>query len=116
MKTVMIVDDDYDIRKSVAQVLEKNDYNVTFAVSGDDCLEKLKTENPDLILMDIKMPGTPVRSIVRQINKIKIMYLSVVPVSDAEKMGLLTQKNVMGFISKPFNVDDLVRVVRETIG
>jgi len=116
MKTVMVVDDDYDIRKSVEQILEKNNYKVITAVSGDDCLVKLKTEEPDLILMDIKMPGTPVRVVVRKIDKIKILFLSVVPVSDAEKMGLLGQKNVEGFISKPFNIDDLIGAVKEVIG
>lgn len=116
MKTVLIVDDDSDIRSTIRSILEKEDYRVLTAVNGDDCLKKLQEEKPDLILMDINMPGTPVRKVVSQIKDIKIIYLTVVLMSDAEKMGLLEPKNVVGFISKPFKVNELVRTVRENIG
>lgn len=115
MKTVMVVDDDPDIRSTVEKILINEGYEVIDAISGDDCLEKLKEEKPDLILMDIHMPGMPIRAAVRKITNIKIIYLSVVSVSDAEKMGLLEPKNVVGFISKPFNVNDLIRTVKENI-
>ena len=115
VKTVMVVDDDPDIRDSVGQILRKIGYDVINAVSGDDCLEKLQSEKPDLILMDIHMPGTPIRAVVRKITNIKIIYLTIVAMPDAEKMGLLEPKNVVGFISKPFNVNDLIRTVKENI-
>ena len=63
-KKIMVVDDEPDIRATVKTVLEKNGYKVVTAVDGDDCLKKLKKEKPDLILMDIMMPGTPVREVV----------------------------------------------------
>jgi CheY-like chemotaxis protein len=116
MKTVMVVDDDYDVRKSIGDILKANRYDVIFAVNGDECLEELKRNKVDLILLDIRMPGTPVREVVRKITNVKVLYISAVQVSDAEKMGLLDQKNVQGFITKPFNIDDLIGAVREVIG
>ena len=61
--------------------------------------------------MDIMMPGTPVRKIVGQITDVPISYLSVVRTSEAEKEDLLRQKNLIGFIQKPFDIDELVKKV-----
>jgi len=115
-KTILVVDDEEDIRETVKTILEKEGYKVLEAVSGDDCLKQLKTEKPDLILMDIMMPGTPVREVVKKIKSVKIAYLSVVRTSEAEKEELLGQKNVVDFIQKPFDVKDLVKRVKKLVG
>ena len=109
VKTIMVVDDEPDVRNTVKTVLEKNGYKVIPAVNGDDCLEQLKKVTPDLILMDIMMPGTPVKDIVPKIKNIKVSYLSVVRTSEAEKEELTKSKNVVGFIQKPFDIDILLK-------
>jgi two-component system, sensor histidine kinase and response regulator len=114
-KIIMVVDDEPDNITTVKAILEKNNYQVITAVNGDDCLEKLKTEKPDLILMDIMMPGTPVRDIIPQIKDIKIAYLSVVRVSEAEKEDLVKGENIVGFIQKPFDIDELLKKVKELV-
>jgi len=115
-KTILIVDDEEDIRETVKTIMEKEGYRVLVAVNGDDCLKQLKTEKPDLILMDIMMPGTPVREVVKKIKGVKIAYLSVVRTSEAEKEELLGQKNVVDFIQKPFDVKDLAKRVKKLVG
>ena len=107
-KTILVVDDEPDIRQSVKQILQVNGYIVETAVDGDDCLQKLKELTPDLILLDIMMPGTPVGDVVKQIKDVKIAFMSVVRISDARKRGLCTQDNIVDFFQKPFNVSDLV--------
>lgn len=111
-KSILVVDDEPDVRQSVKMILEMNGYRVIEAVDADDCLKKVKEEKPDLILLDIMMPGTPVGEIVKQINDIKIAFMSVVRISDARKQGLLAQENVVDFFQKPFNVSDLIERVR----
>jgi CheY-like chemotaxis protein len=111
-KLIMVVDDEPDNVTTVKTVLETNGFNVVSAINGDDCLKKLKKVKPDLILMDIMMPGTPVRDVVRKIKNIKIAYLSVVRTSEAEKEELLGQKNIVLFIQKPFDITDLVEKVK----
>ncbi len=106
-KKILVVDDEPDIRESVKMILEKNGYEVITAVDGDQCLEKIQ-ENPDLILLDIMMPGTPVSEVVKQITDIKIAFMSVVRISDARKRGLTNRDNVVDFFQKPFNVTDLI--------
>lgn len=110
-KTVLVVDDEPDIRESVKMILEMNGYTVVIAVDGDDCLDKVKEYTPDLILLDIMMPGTPVTEVVKQISDIKIAFMSVVRISDARKRGLCAQANIVDFFQKPFNVSDLVERV-----
>ncbi len=116
MKTIMVVDDEPDIRTTVKTVLEKNDYNVIIAVNGDDCLKKVEDgEKPDLILMDILMPGTPVKEIIPKLKGIKVAYLSAVRTSEAEKEDLLKADNIVGFIQKPFDINKLLEQVKKIV-
>lgn len=115
-KTIMVVDDEPDILVTVKTVLESNGYNVVTAINGDDCLKKLPGKNVDLILMDIMMPGTPVKQVVGQISGVKIAYLSVVRTSEAEKEELLTTANVVDFIQKPFDLENLLKRVKKLVG
>lgn len=112
-KTIMVVDDEPDILNTIKTVLLKQGYNVVTAVNGDDCLKKLRTEKPDLILMDIMMPGTPVREIVPKIKGFKIAYMTAVRMSEAEKEELFKSKNIIGYIQKPFDIDTMLKQVKK---
>ncbi|KYK24210.1 hypothetical protein AYK24_06465 [Thermoplasmatales archaeon SG8-52-4] len=107
-KKILVVDDEEDIRKSVKMILEVNGYEVFTAIDGDDLLNKIGQVTPDLILLDIMMPGPPVQEIIKQIQNIKIAFMSVVRISDARKRGLCSQDNIVDFFQKPFNVTDLI--------
>ena len=114
MSKVMVVDDEKDIRNSIKTILEKAGYEVVTAISADDALEKEAVAKPDLILMDIMMPGTPVKKIVPKL-KSKVVFLSVVKLSDEEMKGLMG-KNVKGYINKPFNIKSLIKSVKKYVG
>ena len=111
----MVVDDEPDIRQTIKTILEKNGYKAVTAVDGDDCLKKLQKQKVDLILLDIMMPGTPVREVVKKITNTKIAYLSVVRTSEAEKEDLLKSKNIVDFIQKPFDINDLLSRVKKIV-
>ena len=113
MKTIMVVDDEQDNRDTVKALLEQNNYKVVTAVNGDDCLKKLEKQKVDLILLDVMMPGMPVKDVVSKIKDIKIIYLTAVKTSEAEKEELLGSDNVVGFIQKPFDIDKLLKKVQE---
>jgi DNA-binding response OmpR family regulator len=115
VKKILVVDDEPDIRESVKIILEKNGFKVITAVNGDDGLAKWKKEKPDLVLLDIMMPGTPVREIVPQMKGAKVVYLSVVRTSEAEKEELMESKNIVDFIQKPFDVDELVKRIKKLV-
>jgi len=112
MKTILVVDDEPDVRECVKTILENNGYRVITAVDGDDCLNILHEENPDLILLDIMMPGTPVEEVIKQIEDIKIVFMSVVRMPIARRRGLCKQDNVIDFIQKPFDASELIGEVK----
>jgi DNA-binding response OmpR family regulator len=112
-RKILVVDDEEDIRSTVKTILEAEGYKVTIAVNGDDCLKKLKLNKFDLILMDIMMPGTPTKDVVKKITDTKIAFLSVVRASEAEREALLKQKNIVDYIQKPFDIQLLISKVHE---
>jgi len=114
LKLLMIVDDEKDIRESVKLILEKHNYKVVTAKDGDDCLEKLKKFKPDLILMDIMMPGTPVKEVAEKIHGPKIAYLSILKRDDAERENMISE-DYAGYIQKPFEINQLVNSVNKLV-
>lgn len=116
MKKILVVDDEFDIRETVKVLLESRGYEVVSASNADECLAMVGQEMPDLILLDIMMPGTPVSTVVKQIKDVKIVFMSVVRISEARKNGLTAQANIIDFIQKPFDVGDLIGRVELILG
>ncbi len=121
MTDIIIVDDEKDIRTSVKQILEKEGYRIIEAVNGEDLFEKLKETKPDLILLDIMMPGMTTREIFKKLNEnkdtknIKIIFLTVVQISEMERTRILKSKKVVDYIQKPFDVDVLKKRVKKAL-
>ena len=111
-KTILVVDDEPDILKTVSVILKHAGFNVLTAVDGNDCLKRLEKNKADLILLDIMMPGTPSKEIVKRIKNTKIAFLTAVQMSEAEKEQLLSSKNIVGYIQKPFDLEELVTKVK----
>lgn len=111
MKTILVVDDDPDVVQSVKLILEEQGYGVITASGGEECLKKLDKTTPDLILLDIMMPGLPVKNVVEQIDNIKIAFMSVVWISEARQQGLCDKNNIVDFLQKPFDTNDLIKRV-----
>jgi len=118
-KTVMIVDDESDIRESIKTVMEQEGYNVEIAENGEQFLEKLEKSKPDLVLLDIMMPGMTTKDILERLkaksNEVKIAFLTFVRLSGNEKRELLGMANVVDYITKPVDVDDLRKRVKKTL-
>jgi two-component system response regulator VicR len=110
-KTILVVDDEPDIRDTLKVLLERQGYRVVIAVDGDDCLHKVEEENPDLILLDIMMPGRPIQEIIEKVKDRKIIFVSVQRVDEAKKQGIYEYDNIMGYVQKPFDVTDLLKEV-----
>jgi len=56
-KTILIVEDDKFLRELIARKLLKEGYNISEAIDGEEGIKKIKTEKPDLILLDLILPG-----------------------------------------------------------
>ena len=69
IKKILVVDDSPTERLALSEVLVKNGYQVVTAESGDEAVVKSKSEHPDLILMDVVMPGANGFQVTRAIAK-----------------------------------------------
>lgn len=119
---MLIVDDEPDIIKTVRFLLEKERIQTIVAENGEECLEKVKYKRPDLILLDIMMPGLTTRQVLEKLREnpdtsdIKIIYLTAVKFSEEEKREFIHLGNVVDIIEKPFSVMDLVKKVKDYLG
>jgi CheY-like chemotaxis protein len=118
MKTILVVDDNEDLRRIVKRILDKEGFETILAHDGDDCIEKIKNLNkkPDLILMDIMMPGRPVADLLEDIDDVKVAFFSAVKISDRDKETMMARKNVVDYIPKPFMREDLIEKIKELVG
>jgi len=66
---ILIVDDDPDIAKALKTILEFQAYRVTVATTGEECLEKIKDDRPDLIILDLLMPKLDGFGVVRELKE-----------------------------------------------
>ncbi len=120
-RTVMIVDDEPGVLELVARILEANNYRTIKAKDGQECLEKMKEEVPEVILLDILMPGLTTGEILSAIEKdgrlseLKIILLSAVHLPEAEEKGLLASPQVVDFIEKSFTMRRLIDAVEKAI-
>jgi len=120
-KKVMVVDDEESLVELVSAILEREKYEVIKAADGQQCLDKLKSVKPDLILLDMMMPGMSGREVCEKIRKnpktknLKVAFLTVAKFSETGK-DILVRMNVLDYITKPFDNDDLVRRVKKIVG
>lgn len=120
-KKIMIVDDELNLVELIKAVLEQEGFETIGVNSGQECLEKLKVVKPDLILMDMMMPGMSGRETTEKIRanpKTKDFKVAFVTVARFSEVGrdALKKLNVSDYITKPFDNDDLVKRVKALIG
>jgi DNA-binding response OmpR family regulator len=65
---ILLVDDDPDVRQAIGDVLESRDYQVVTARDGEEALEKLKGEKPDLMILDLLMPRMDGFAVCRELQ------------------------------------------------
>ncbi len=119
MSKILIVDDEPNIVMSLEYTFKRNNFQVFIARDGEEALEILKTEVPDVIILDIMMPKVDGYATLEQIKKdeklinTKVIFLSAKnKESDIEK-GLLLGADT--YMSKPFSIKKLVEQVNELL-
>ena len=112
-KTILVVDDEKDIRISLTGILEDEGYQVVTACSGVEALEKVREDLPDLILLDIWMPGMDG---LETLEKLKNLMPSVTVImisghGTIETAVRATKLGAFDFIEKPLSLDKVLIAV-----
>ena len=106
MKQILIVDDDMNIGDVMEKVLVQEGYRVFRAYSGTEALLFLKQRRPDLILLDLMLPGLSGEEILPEIREIPVIVVSAKAEVD-DKVSLLMD-GAEDYITKPFSVKELL--------
>ncbi|MDX1991527.1 MAG: response regulator transcription factor [bacterium] len=113
MTKVLVVDDDSKIRSLIKVNLEKRGYSVIEAADGDSAIAKMRQGVPDLVILDLIMPGVDGLEVCKWIRKrhdIPIIVLSAQ--SDEELKVQALDEGADDYVTKPFGYDELLARVR----
>lgn len=106
MKTILIIDDDESIGNLEQEVLERAGYHTLRAFSGTEALLLLKEKTPDLILLDLMLPGLTGEQILPKIQNIPVIVVSAKSAIQ-DKVSLLLD-GATDYLEKPFDTQELL--------
>jgi DNA-binding response OmpR family regulator len=119
VKTILIADDEQLLRDLVETTLSTPEVRILQAADGDTALEMARRERPDLMLLDLVMPGRPGIEVARELLQdpatanIPIIILTGVPRDEDRKQGLAL--GVRAYLMKPFSPLELLDRVLEVL-
>jgi two-component system, OmpR family, KDP operon response regulator KdpE len=116
MTTILTVDDDPHVLRSLRAALESHGYDVRAAPSGASALEACASERPDVVLLDLAMPGLDGVEVCRRLrswSQIPILVLSA-RVQEAEKVRAL-DAGADDYVTKPFGTEELLARIRAAL-
>ena len=106
MNTIAIIDDDVHIGDVLTEILENEGYAVIRAYSGTEALYLLSQSKPDLVLLDLMLPGLSGEEVLPHIKNIPIIVLSA-KVDVQDKVNLLLG-GAVDYVTKPFSTEELL--------
>jgi len=120
MTKIMIVEDEQDIREMIDLYLQKEGFETFTAENGADFLQKIDPFQPDLVTLDVMMPGLTTGEILEKLKQKsispKIILLTVCRYTEKEQKELFNRGNIVDYITKPFDLDYLrERINRQVI-
>ena len=117
-RTILIADDEPEVVQLVRMILEWEGYTVVAAADGLKTLERVETHNPDLILLDVRMPKMSGLTVLEHLAKseavaIPVIMLSVVTTQPDVRSAL--QRGAVAYLTKPFELKEMTRLVEQIL-
>ncbi len=117
IKKMLIVDDEIEICEFLKIFFEDRDYKVATGFSGEEALEKVASFQPDVVLLDIQMPGMDGLKVLKKIKaehpKIKVIMVTAVETGD--KIEEAMRYGADNYITKPLSLEYLEKDVQDKI-
>jgi DNA-binding NtrC family response regulator len=108
---ILIVDDDMAIRASLQMTLEYDGYDIVSAASGEEGLTRVEHDRPDLVLLDVDMPGLGGLDVLKRLHttheRLPVVMISA-HIAGATVDAMCT--GAVAFLEKPFESTDLLRI------
>ena len=120
MPKILVIEDELNIQKLAKSNLAASGYQVLVAADGEEGLRLAQREHPNLILLDLRLPGMSGWDVLmvlktnRKLQKIPVIIMTAtVPQGGEYKFPSM---RTAGFLVKPFHVDELLRQVKQVLG
>jgi CheY-like chemotaxis protein len=126
-KTILVIDDDQELRENLAEILESEGYNTLTTYNGLEGLSLLREREVELILLDLKIPGMPGTEVLKNVKRdhpaVKVIVITGRPMNwHLEDNGEFSEKDEKdlaasdAIVNKPFKIPFLLETIREILG
>jgi two-component system, OmpR family, KDP operon response regulator KdpE len=114
--TILVVDDEPQIRRVLRSTLASHGYVITEAKTGEEALESLRKQRPDLILLDVNMPGMGGIETCREIRRGSDAPIIMLTVRNAERDKVAAlDAGADDYVVKPFGIEELLARIRAAL-
>jgi DNA-binding response OmpR family regulator len=116
-KKVLIIDDERDIIEVLSHFIDGIGFRSVLALNGEEGIDVFKKENPDLVLLDIAMPGMDGLEVLRRLRHLNfdVPVIIITAYKDAEKVVEAFRLGAKDCIFKPFDFEYLTKVIKSLI-
>ncbi|HUG15531.1 MAG TPA: response regulator [Thermomicrobiales bacterium] len=110
---ILIVEDDPVIRELLLELLDIEGYPAIAVADGASALRQLKIRRPSLILLDLNLPAMDGEGFLREMRRSGRSAPVVLLTADPRGRRLRHARGIVGFLAKPFDVDELLRLIEK---
>ncbi len=110
---LLIVDDESDVREFAANFFRKRKFEVSTASSGEEALKAAEIQQPNIVILDIKMSGMDGIEVLRKLKELnkRIKVIMITGRNDEEAKKETSELGACGYLHKPLELDELMGVV-----
>jgi DNA-binding response OmpR family regulator len=118
-KKILVVEDDRSLQNAIVEMLTNENYQAISALDGEEGLEKLKTEKPDLILLDIILPKKDGYEVLEEIKKGEQKNVPVLILTNLEEVENVQKALDLGattfMVKSDFSLKDILGKIKENL-
>ena len=113
----MVIDDQPGVRRLICEALKQAGFNVTVAREGKEALARITNEEPDLVILDLKMPGMSGEEFLRELQQraLSIPVIIVTAYSELHPQEQADRYGASYCLHKPFDIQQLYRMVKKLL-
>lgn len=112
---ILLVDDDRLILSTLASGLERAGYRVSTAADGEEALQRVAEQLPELAILDVRMPQMAGTTVAERFQELGIPFLALTAYNERETVELMTARGALGYLVKPIDVPQLVPAIEAAL-